>query len=227
MSAPRRVVVLAPHADDELLGCGGTLARLSSAGASVHVIVVFDGAAGDPDRCFDREGYVERREDEARRGGEHIGVESYEFWRLEEGHEVTEAELAAHLPLLTAALAEAAPDLLLAPWSGDGHTDHRSVSRAVARWIAEQDPDCEVWGYEVWSELEADVLVDVTETWSRKLAGLEEHRTQRAYRDLSSCASESARRSAGRWSEGFHRLRKSRTQSLSSFFQEVRRCESS
>jgi LmbE family N-acetylglucosaminyl deacetylase len=223
MSAPAKVVVLAPHADDELLGCGGTLARLSAQGADVHVIVVFDGAAGDPRQLFDPSRYVQEREAEARRGGEHIGVTSYEFWRLPEGHVASEEDLAEHLPRLAVALSALAPDLLLAPWSGDGHADHASVARAVEAWVESVNPDCEVWGYEVWSELEPDVLVDVTETWHRKLAGLEEHRTQRAYRDLVAWTHSRARSAAGRWSEGFHRLRPARTPSPSPFLEQLRR----
>jgi LmbE family N-acetylglucosaminyl deacetylase len=150
-------------------------------------------------------------------------VSSYEFWRLEEGHVLSEDDLASYLPRLVGTLSALAPDLLLAPWSGDGHEDHMSVARAVEAWITEAEPDCEVWGYEVWSELEPDVLVDVTETWPSKLAGLEEHQTQRAYRDLPAWVSSRARRVGTRWSEGFHRLVQSRTPSLSPILEQVRR----
>src|SRR3546814_4416959 len=46
MSLPfnaRRVAVVAPHPDDEILGCGGTMARAAAAGAEVHVVVVTRG----------------------------------------------------------------------------------------------------------------------------------------------------------------------------------------
>ena len=45
--AHRTVVVLAPHSDDETIGCGGTLARHVECGAQVHVIFLTDGRWGD------------------------------------------------------------------------------------------------------------------------------------------------------------------------------------
>jgi len=46
LPAARRVLVLAPHADDEVFGCGGTLYLLAQAGAAITVIVASDGALG-------------------------------------------------------------------------------------------------------------------------------------------------------------------------------------
>src|SRR5450830_2122469 len=42
----KRVLVLAPHPDDEVFGCGGALADLLERGARVDVVLVTDGAAG-------------------------------------------------------------------------------------------------------------------------------------------------------------------------------------
>src|SRR5690348_6988030 len=41
-----KVVVLAPHMDDEIIGCGGTIARHAAAGASVTVVYLTDGRRG-------------------------------------------------------------------------------------------------------------------------------------------------------------------------------------
>ena len=46
LPAARRVLVFAPHADDEVFGCGGTLHLLAKAGAMITVIVATDGALG-------------------------------------------------------------------------------------------------------------------------------------------------------------------------------------
>ena len=50
-----RIVVLAPHMDDETLGCGGTIARHVRAGAQVTVIFLTDGRRGGPS-CADLTG---------------------------------------------------------------------------------------------------------------------------------------------------------------------------
>ena len=43
----RRVLVLAPHADDEVFGCGGALADLIEQGAVVRILILTDGAGDE------------------------------------------------------------------------------------------------------------------------------------------------------------------------------------
>ena len=72
-----RVVVIAAHPDDELLGAGGTLARHVLAGDEVHAIVVADGAGSRyPDEL------VAGLEKQARRAAEVIGFTSIQFLSL-------------------------------------------------------------------------------------------------------------------------------------------------
>lgn len=206
MIEARRVLVLAPHADDEVLGCGGTLALFAERGARVTVVVVFDGALGDPDGRFDGEGYAARRAAEARAGGAHLGVTSYRFWELPEGHAPSDAELRAFVPRLDALARELRPELVLAPWAGEAHTDHRAVARAVELWLAEGAAPTEVWGYEVWSDLAPEHLVDVSGVWPAKLAALAEHDTQLAYRDLAAWCEARAHRLGAGALEAFRRF---------------------
>ena len=206
MIDPRRVLVVAPHPDDEVLGCGGTLALLAERGASVHVLVVFDGAAGDPEQRFEPDTYVARRRAEACAGGARLGAEDYTFWDLPEGHLVSEAELAAGAARLAALVREVRPDLLLAPWEGDAHRDHRTVARAVQRMLRDHPFRGEAWGFEVWTPLEAEHLVDISSVWDAKLAALEEHGTQLAYEDLIEKMTALATRHEAGLLEAFRRL---------------------
>jgi LmbE family N-acetylglucosaminyl deacetylase len=50
----RRVLVLAPHFDDEVLGCGGTLVQLARRGAAVRVLFLSDGGALSAAEAGDR-----------------------------------------------------------------------------------------------------------------------------------------------------------------------------
>ena len=65
----RRALVIAPHPDDEILGCGGTIARLCAAGVEVHVAIV---TRGKPPR-FDA-AHVRRVEEEARAAHDFLGA---------------------------------------------------------------------------------------------------------------------------------------------------------
>ena len=47
LPAASRVLVVAPHPDDESLGCGGTIANYTRGGSTVALLVISDGAALD------------------------------------------------------------------------------------------------------------------------------------------------------------------------------------
>ncbi len=185
----KRILVVAPHPDDEVLGCGGTLSLCTGRGAHVHVLIVFDGAAGDPQGKFESADYVARRQREAEAGGRSLGLTNYTFWGLPEGHLASSEELDQGAERLAELVARLQPELVLAPWVGDGHRDHRTVAEAVSRWLSlaeggGREMGIDVWGYEVWSELPPDQLVDVSGVWPRKVEALEQHQSQLAYADL-------------------------------------------
>ena len=201
-----RILVVAPHPDDEVVGCGGTLALAAARGAVIHVVVVFDGALGDPARRYPDQDYPERRQREALRAGAHLGVERYTFWGLPEGHLATDAELDAGAARLAELVAEFAPDVILTPWDEDDHVDHRTVARAVERLVDQHAFRGEVWGFEVWSHLAPEQLVDVSSVWTAKLAALRAHESQLAYGDLEGQMTALASRLGAGLLEGFARL---------------------
>jgi LmbE family N-acetylglucosaminyl deacetylase len=120
------VLVLAPHPDDEVLGAGGTIARLSAQGRDVHVVIVTRG--GPP--LFD-EAFIERGRAEAREAHEVLGVKETVFL------EGFPAALLDTIPqsTLNAGVREAIdavdPELLFIPFPGDLHIDHRMVAEAA------------------------------------------------------------------------------------------------
>jgi N-acetylglucosamine malate deacetylase 1 len=207
------LLVIAPHPDDEILGCGGTIALAAERGAQVNVLVVFDGAAGDPDRLFDLGEYPSKRRREARAGGKHIGVSEYTFWNLPEGHLALEHEIDQGAKLLQELVHTIRPQLVLAPWAGDEHPDHHTVSRAVQRMLELPDTHLDsfdAWGFEVWSPLDPDHLVDVSTVWESKLDALKEHATQLAYGGMIEKLTDLATRHNAGHFEAFMKIRSER-----------------
>lgn len=121
-----RVVVLAPHPDDEVLGCGGAVAALARAGVVVHVVGVTDGENSHPSRAAELRHVRARERDEALR---RLGIEDAHVHRLglRDGGVADDDVVDAVRPLLTET------DLVLAPWEHDGHPDHDAVGRAARR----------------------------------------------------------------------------------------------
>ena len=130
--SPRRVVVVAPHPDDEVLGVGGSLRSLARAGAAVEVVAVTDGEASHPgsDAITPAElARVRAAESEAALSRLGLGRPRRLRLHLPDGHVSTfEEELTDQLGDLLDG-----DTLCLATWRGDGHPDHEAVGRAAGR----------------------------------------------------------------------------------------------
>jgi LmbE family N-acetylglucosaminyl deacetylase len=125
----RRVVVVAAHPDDEVLGVGGLMARLVADGVDVTVVAVTDGDAARPPVGWSPQRLARTRVAEARRGCARLGVRPAERLGIPDG--AVAASEAAVEDAVAERLTEA--DVCLATWAGDGHPDHEAVGRAAAR----------------------------------------------------------------------------------------------
>ncbi|MEO7429274.1 MAG: PIG-L deacetylase family protein [Acidimicrobiales bacterium] len=180
LPAFRRVVVLSAHPDDESLGCGGTMALLADAGAEVSLVIATDGEATRGSALPGDETGRLRRE-EAERAGRILGART----RLLGHPDGALAGRVDHLARdLASVLDELRPEALFLPWFLDGHPDHQALSDALA--LVPSLPDAlEVWGYETWTALVPNRVVDITSVIDRKREALAAHETAALAFDLS------------------------------------------
>lgn len=163
----RSALVLAPHSDDETLGCGGLVHRLTEAGATVHVLFMSDGGGRGP-RDAARAEAVRRRRAEAREACEVLGVADPTSLDLPDGH------LSDHVDAMADGVLDAllgqCPELLLVPSPLEGSADHRATFAAVHRLLGPLRRDDALWevagsldilAYEINHPQYPDVLVDV------------------------------------------------------------------
>jgi LmbE family N-acetylglucosaminyl deacetylase len=115
-----RVIVVAPHPDDEVLGVGGTVARMVARGAEHVAVAVTDGEASHPGRAFELR---RTRPLESEAAATRLGISPTMTYRLGQPDGNVEDLLVAR------ALEDLIEpgDLVLAPWEGDGHPDHAQV----------------------------------------------------------------------------------------------------
>jgi len=121
-------VIVAPHPDDEVLGCAGLLRHLHARGVAIHVIAVTDGEASHPDSPTTTPGALaQRRVAESIDAYERLGLDGIRRTALH----VPDGSVGANGDRLTRALhgVLGPGTLCVAPWDGDGHPDHDAVGR--------------------------------------------------------------------------------------------------
>ena len=170
------VLVIAPHPDDEVLGAGGTIARLAEAGREVHVAVV---TRGMPPAFSDA--FTETVRAEARAAHAHLRVTRTHWLDLPAAQlaDLPHAELNRAIGGL---VREIAPAVLLVPHVGDIHLDHQHIflSALVAARPHQAAFPRTVLAYATLSETNwnapylspaflPNVFVDITATLERKL----------------------------------------------------------
>ncbi|MEU6406975.1 PIG-L family deacetylase [Streptomyces sp. NPDC046985] len=142
-----RVVAVAAHPDDEVLGAGGALALLAAAGCAVTVVSVTDGEGSHPGSTrFTPQELAAVRARELREALDALGADGARIVRLR----LPDTGVAAHEDRLAAELAELLPGavLCLAPWTGDVHGDHEAAGRAAAAACRAASVPCRL--YPVW-----------------------------------------------------------------------------
>ena len=152
-----RVLVLSPHPDDELIGCGGTLLRLIAAGASVTIVQATDGGRLESLRALPEALRRTVRVEEARRVAAALGAELV-AWGEEDGVLRCSADAVERMRVT---LRQWRPTHIFTPFLSDMHRDHRELSRILGRAL-DGAGDPQVLQYEVWALVPANLYCDVT-----------------------------------------------------------------
>ena len=170
-----RILVLAPHPDDETIGCGGTLLRHAKQRDDVHVVFLTSGEKGGHGRPEAETLRV--RENEARKATRIHGVSRIEFWHLPDG---ALRPTAVAVELLRKKLKHFKPDRIYVTHEQEMHPDHRGAVRLLRRALAGlKGKSPEVLGYEVWTPIQKlDEIVDISPFLEKKLRAIRSYRSQ-------------------------------------------------
>jgi LmbE family N-acetylglucosaminyl deacetylase len=180
-----RVLVLAAHPDDEVLGMGGTIAVHVDRGDDVRVVVVTDGSSTQyPDDSEIRA----RKEDEALRAAAELGVTDYVHLDLPDMRLDTLPHVDVNR-VVEEHVGEFAPELVYTPHP-DVNRDHRALFDSVAvatrpvpgqtvRRVLTYAPTSSIeWTPSALNWFVPNWFVDVTDTLDRKLASFAHYRTE-------------------------------------------------
>jgi len=164
-------VVLAPHPDDEALGCAGTLLQIKKRGGAVSIIFLTDGEMLHGNSS--REIAVKRKE-EARRSAGLLGCKEALFPGFPDG------EIHRHRERVYEKLSEfigdIKPDIVLSPSCIDYHSDHIATSHVAVGLLSAFRSFALVF-YEVYSTLRFNYLVDISDVVGKKEIIISTYRT--------------------------------------------------
>ncbi len=171
-----RLLVLAPHPDDEVIGCGGIVAQHLREHRAVRIVIATDGAEG---------GDAALREEESRRGIAVLGEAEIVFLGFADRTLGDDASSRIREQLL-----DFRPDLVLVPSPVEIHPDHVALSRVFCETIQRDETlfadlaVTRVAFYEVSAPLpRPNALVDISDVAEIKYAAIAEHASQLAVRD--------------------------------------------
>jgi len=156
------LVVIAPHPDDESLGCGGLIAACRTAELPVRIVVVSDGAGSHPDSLeFPPERLAAVRRDELLAAAACLGVEEADVQFLDLPDRLVPSR-GADADLACEAIVRICEDAdaVAVTWRHDPHHDHQA-SFALAARAMESLPDATLWEYPIWGlTLPGETLIE-------------------------------------------------------------------
>jgi LmbE family N-acetylglucosaminyl deacetylase len=147
------VIVLAPHPDDEIIGPGGTIAFHATAGAPITFVILTTG----PDAAI--------RQAESRAAAKIIGVNDLLFLDAPDGALSDTDEMVSRVAQI---LTERRAGIVYLPCLTDHHCDHWAANRILRKALDHLSPNILIRGYEIWSPLPANRMVDITTTMEKK-----------------------------------------------------------
>ena len=162
-----RILVLAPHPDDEIFGCGGALMHYVAAGKEVRVVIVTDGGYG-VDATL-RSQYVAQRQEESRQASKIIGCGEPQFLGHPD-HGLSYSE--SLVQELQEIIERCRSDLVFAPSLMEIHPDHRALAMSTIEAVRRLGTGVRLALYEVGAPGRPNTLVDITSVQTRKQAAM-------------------------------------------------------
>ena len=169
----KNILVIAPHQDDEAIGCGGLLLKNKGA-VSQTVCFVTDGAQSNIGVTIEES--VALREKEAIAALKILKADPL-FLRLPNNAKMLTDENAEQLAKVIRSIN---PDLILTPWIFDKPAKHRMVSLLLYNALKKSgvSENLPVWLYQVHNLFSPNIAIDVTYEMEEKIEAVKKYKSQ-------------------------------------------------
>ena len=168
----KRALVIAPHCDDESLGCGGTLHKHHLQGHAVTAVFMTDGSMCDSPNGTQET--IKTRKMEAERAAGILGIGQCIFLdhpdRQLRANETT-------IRQMEDILEKNNPDIVYLPFYLDNHPDHMETAH-ICLSALHRRPVKTILFYELWTTLIPNRLIDISNALENKMAAIQVYRSQ-------------------------------------------------
>lgn len=126
----KKILVIAAHPDDEVLGCGGTIAKLAAGGCEVDVLIVTDGSSSQYVGSDDLQQIIDDKKQEAWNCTQTLGVKQVYYGELPDMRLDTIPHTAIN-KVIESTIEQLEPDTIFTHFWGDVNMDHQNVYKST------------------------------------------------------------------------------------------------
>ncbi len=179
---PKRVLIFCAHSDDQVLGAGGYINRLSKEGSTIRTIICSFGEQSHPHL---KEMEISKiRVHESEKADKMLGGSGVLFLGLREGSIRHDFETRGYRAHVVRQIRRFRPARILTHSPDDPHPDHRAVFRLLLDLHEEACPTAEVYTFDVWNLFNLKrrrprLIIDITQTFKNKIDALKAFRSQK------------------------------------------------
>jgi LmbE family N-acetylglucosaminyl deacetylase len=129
---PKTVLIIAAHPDDEILGCGGTMARLSEEGNEIHILIIAEGLTSRQEQRdrISKTNELSELSLAARKAAEIVGAQSIEILDYPDNR-MDSLDLLDIIKMIEKKIESLKPEIIFTHFPGDLNIDHRITAEAV------------------------------------------------------------------------------------------------
>lgn len=177
------ILVFAAHPDDEVIGAGGTIAKLASQGEQVVSVIFSYGEGSDPTK--EPEGLIQERVKESKKAGNILGTKEVIFLGLSDIKFTSDIAQPSTKKKVADILQRYKPDKIYTHNQDDLHPAHRETGKLVKQVLGELKLRADVQAFTISVPIKfvrrdsPRVYVDITKTFPLKLKALQAFRTQK------------------------------------------------
>ncbi len=189
MKKNNKILIVAAHPDDEILGCGGTIARLVKEGYKASILILGEGVTSRDQKrdTKKRENELARIKQDIVRANKIIGISDTHIFNLPDNR-FDSVDMLDIVKIIEKVKNRIKPDIIFTHYKDDLNIDHQITFQAVltATRPDQKESVKEIYSFEIPSSTEwsyplsflPNVFYDISETIDVKLRALEEYKTE-------------------------------------------------